>query len=226
MKNYFWISLFFLVISFTNPLLADSDEHNDHENEKEHMHEDKHDDHEDEDMFEEHSSHVHGHANAQISYARNVLNIKKTLSSIDVFGFEYAPKNDEQKNIISENVKLMEKAENLFSFKNNACELESAHVESELIESDSGSDDHEDHHEHEHEDEHHHDAHDDEAEEESHSDVVANYIFKCDNKKLESIEYLIFDYFPSLEEIEVEYISEDHPALFNAPPSNRIQKLN
>ena len=90
-------------------------------------------------MFEEHSSHVHGHATAQISYVENVLNITKTLSSIDVFGFEHAPKNEEQHNKITQSIKTMENAEHLFVFKNNACELESLHIENELAESDTDS---------------------------------------------------------------------------------------
>ena len=93
-----------------------------------------------------------------------------------------------------------------------ACELESVQIESELIDSSSDSI-------------HEHDEHD-EHDEESHTNVSANYIFKCDEKKLESIEYLIFDQFTSLEEIEVQYIADENQALFQASPSNRIQKLN
>ena len=221
MRNYFWISIFFLVISFTNPLLAGSDDHNDHKNE--HMHDNEH---ADEQMFEEHSSHVHGHATAQISYVENILHIRKTLSSIDVFGFEHAPKNEEQNKTIAQSIGIMEKADLLFRFKNNACELESVQIENELVESDTDS--HQDHDSHE--DEHHHDhdeeTHDKDTEEESHSDVIANYTFKCDSKKLETIEYLIFDHFPSLEEIEVQYISDHNQALFHATHSNRVQKLH
>ena len=219
MRNYFWISIFFLATSFTNPLLADSDDHHGHEDE--HMHDDA-----DEDLFEEHSSHVHGHANAQISYVQDVLKITKKLSSIDVFGFEHAPKNEEQHNKMTQSIKTMESADHLFVFKNNACALESAHIENDLAESDTDSP--QDHASHE--DEHHHDhdeeTHDKDTEEESHTDVIANYTFNCDSKKLETIEYLIFDHFPSLEEIEIEYISDDHQALFKATHNNRTQKLH
>jgi len=193
--------LFFIFSLSSTSILADSHKHEHHDDE--------------EDLFEEHTSHVHGHASAQISYVQGILNINKTLSSIDIFGFEHAPKNEEQNKIITQAINTMENAENLFSFKNNACELESFRIDNEIIQPDvDTSQNH-----HDHEDEHHH-------EEESHTDVVANYIFKCDNKIFESIEYLVFDHFPSLEEMEVEYIASDHQALFNATPSNRIQKLN
>jgi len=200
-------SLFLIVSSLTNPLLAESDDH-DHD----------HDNH-DEQMFEEHSSHIHGHANAQISYSQGVLKIHQSLSSIDVFGFEHVPKNDEQKNIVAQNLELMQKTESLFKFENNACQVESVEIKSELHKPDSNS--YENHHDHE--EEHHHDE---ETNEDTHTDVLADYTFKCDTDKIESIEYLIFDQFPSLEEIEVQFISEDHPALFQATPSNRIQSLH
>jgi len=192
--------LFFIFSLFANPILADSHEHHHHDDE--------------EYLFEEHTSHVHGHAAAQISYVKSVLNINKTLSSIDVFGFEHAPKNAKQKNKIMQSIETLENVENLFSFKNKACELESAHIENGIFESGTHS-------------QHNHKNHGDEQNEneESHTNVVANYIFNCDNKKLETIEYLIFDHFPSLEEIEVQYISNDHQALFKATHSNRIQKL-
>lgn len=190
-------------------LLAGSDDHHDH----------SHDLETDESLFEEHSSHVHGHASAQVSYENGVLNINKSFSSIDIFGFEHEPKNDEQKIAIKQAVKNLEMTEKLFRFNGNSCELESVKIESDLIKADVEN--HEEHHDHDHE--HHHDE---ESSDDSHSDVYANYKFKCDNKNINSIEYSIFDYFPTLEELEVQYIGSDHQALFNATPTNRIQELN
>ncbi len=182
-------------------VLADSDEHHDH----------SHDHETDEAQFEEHSSHVHGHASAQVTYENGILNINKSFSSIDIYGFEHTPRNEEQKNKITRAVKNLEMTEKLFRFNGNSCELESVKIESELIKIDSES--HEEHH-------------DEEVDEDSHTDVFASYIFNCDSKNFNSIEYLIFDYFPTLEELEVQYVGSNHQALFNATPSNRIQKLN
>ena len=196
-------------VSYSTCLLAGSDEHHDHSHDRE----------TDEAIFEEHSSHVHSHANAQVSYENGILNINKSFSSIDIFGFEHAPKNEEQKNTVKQAVKKLEMTELLFRFNGNSCELESVKIESDLIKTDSES--HKEHHDHT--DEHHHDE---EVDEDSHTDVFANYIFNCDSKNFNSIEYLIFDYFPTLEELEVQYVGSDHQALFNATPSHRIQKLN
>ena len=195
--------LFFIFSLFVSPILADSHKHEHHDDE--------------EYLFEEHTSHVHGHAAAQVSYVESVLNINKTLSSIDVFEFEHAPKNAIQKNKIMQSIEILENGENLFRINNNACKLESVHIENGIFESGTYS-----------QDNHENNGDDDEENNngESHTNVVANYIFNCDNEKLESIEYLIFDHFPSLEVMEIEYIANDHQALFNATPSNRIQKLN
>lgn len=209
--NIFRFILYFIFSLSISPALADSLEHEHHDDE--------------EDLFEEHTSHVHGHAIAQISYVQGVLNITKTLSSIDVFGFEHAPKDEEQNNKITQSIKTMQNANQLFIFKNNACALESVHIENQITE--SGTDSHQDHDSHE--DEHHHhdkEAHDKDTSEESHTDVIAHYSFKCDQEKLETIEYLIFDHFPSLEEIEVEYISDNHQVLFTATHNNRTQMLH
>ena len=204
MHNFRFI-LFFIFSLSASQILADSHEH-------EHEHE-----HDENNLFEEHGTHVHGHAVAQISYVDNILNISKTLPSIDVFGFEHTPKNDEQNNKIMQSIATLENTENIFSFENKACELESVHIENGLAKPDVHS-----HHDHE---DHRNDA-DNNNNEKSHTNIVANYIFNCDSKKLETIEYLIFDHFPTLEEIEVQFISDHHQALFNATHSNRIQKLH
>ncbi len=199
--------LFFIFTLITSSILADSHEHHHHDDE--------------EHLFEEHTSHVHGHAAAQISYVKSVLNINKTLSSIDVFGFEHSPKNAIQKNKIIKSIEILENAENLFRFKNNACKLESVHIENGIFEYDTYSQ-----HNHANHGDGDGDGDEQNNNEESHTNVVANYIFNCNNKKFETIEYLIFDIFPSLEVIEVQYISDHHQALFNATHSNRTQKLN
>ncbi len=169
-----------------------------------HANEDIHD-HE----FEEHASHVHGHAIAHISFDHAVLNIELSLSSIDVFGFEHRPKNDAQREKIAQSIATLEKSDNLFIFKiNNTCEIDSVNVSSEIIGSDAEEHDHSD-----------------SSQEVTHSDVTANYVFKCPEKDLESIEYLLFDHFPTLDKIEAQFVSEDHQDLFYVTPDNRIQNL-
>ena len=199
------IFILLIFVFHSTQLVAGSDEHHDHKHE--------------ESKFEEHTSHVHGHASAHISYENGILNINKTFSSADIFGFEHSPKNEKQKNAIELAVKNLKTTEMLFNFHEASCKLDTVLIEGDLINQDA--DNHEKHHHHE--DEHHHDEN---SAEEAHTDVFANYLFKCDTRSLNSIEYLIFDIFPSIEKIEVEFIAHDQQSLFTATPSNRIHKLN
>jgi len=203
--DFFKVISFFVFNLFACPIFAESDEHHHHDDE--------------ENLFEQHTSHVHGHANAQISYESGVLNITNSFSSSDIFGFEHPPRNDEQLNTIKMAVLKLEMTDNIFSFDDASCKSESVQIESDLIKTDEES--HDEHHDHSNE-HHHNDA----LDKDSHTDVFAKYVFKCNAENLNSIEYLIFDRFPSIEKIEVQFISHNHQAIFTATRSNRIQKLN
>ena len=213
--NIIKISLTLFVIYASAYLNAGSDDHH-HEHEHEHEHE------HDELDFEEHSSHVHGQANAQVSFENDVLIINMTFSSSDIFGFEHAPKNEEQRNTIKKAVEDLKMTEKIFTFNDDSCNVDTISIESDLLKSDAGKDEQHHDHEDEHHDNHNHDK---ESEESTHSDVFANYSFKCNTEILKSIEYLVFDTFPSIKEIEIQYISNDHQALFNASSDKRIQEL-
>ena len=193
------IIIFFLTLYLATIVNAEEDHHH----------------HDEDHEFEEHASHVHGHATANATYESDVLNIELSFSSVDIFGFEHAPKNEKQHKKIAQSIAILEKANNLFQFKkNNACVIDTVDISSEIVESDANA-----HHEHE---EH---GHDDENNEETHSDVTANYSFKCSENALESIEFIMFDHFPTLEKIEVQFISDKHQALFNALNNNRVQSI-
>ncbi len=191
-KSKFFI--FFIVLYIVSPISAEEDDHH-------------HDEHHE---FEEHTSHVHGHASANVSYEGDVLNVALSFSSTDIFGFEHKPKTEEQHKKIEQSAFILEHANNLFLFnKPNACKLNSVNINSEIIDHDTNV-----HHVHE--------AHD---HDDTHSDVNAKYLFNCSDNELESIEYLIFDHFPTLEKIEVQFISNEHQVIFNASNDNRIQSI-
>ncbi len=193
------VFIFFISLCLAIPVNAEEDHHH---------HDEVHE-------FEEHASHVHGHANANVTYENNILKIDLSFSSVDIFGFEHAPKNDEQHKKIAKSIGILEKVDNLFQFKkNSACKIDSVYINSEILKPHS-----DEHHEHEEHD------HDEANNEETHSDVTVNYLFNCSESDLEAIEYLVFDHFPTLEKIEVQFISNEHQALFNASTDNRIQPI-
>ncbi len=181
------------------------------EDEDEHKH--GHDDH---DEFEDHAAHEHGHAVAQISLSGSLLKVNLLLPSIDVFGFEHAPKNDEQHEKIMQSTAILKNADKIIKLlPNELCHIESAEVESEIIGLATEEDEHKHEHEHEHEGE----------QEEEHSDVNVHYTFKCSNGNPQSIEYLLFDHFSTLEEIEMQYVSNDAQKLTTITPDKRTQSL-
>ena len=171
--------------------------------------------HIDDENFEDHASHEHGHATAQISFSNDTLNLELLLPSIDVFGFEHTPQNDEQREKIIQSKLLLQDANKILNIKpNKSCHSESVEIESVLINSISEENSHD--HEERHDDEHH---------EDEHSDVNVHYIYRCSNAKPESIEFILFDYFPTVEEIEVQFVSDEAQTLSSATPDERIHSL-
>ena len=182
--------------------------------------EDEHD-HTDGSNFEDQASHEHGHATAQISFSNDTLNLELLLPSIDVFGFEHTPQNDEQHEKVIQSKSIFKDAQNVLIVNpKESCHLVSAEIEGVIIDSSSekNSHDHEKHdHEEKHDDEEHH--------ENDHSDVNVHYVYQCSNEKPESIEFILFEHFHTVEEIEVQFVSDETQVLSTASPDKRIQSL-
>ena len=177
--------------------------------------------HTDDSNFEDQASHEHGHATAQISFSNETLNLELLLPSIDVFGFEHTPQNDEQHEKVIQSKSILRDAQNvLIVIPKGSCHLESVEIEGVIIDSISKKNSH-DHEKHDHEE------HDDDEEhhENDHSDVNVHYVYQCPNKKPESIEFMLFDHFHTIEEIEVQFVSDETQVLSIATPDERIQSL-
>ena len=180
--------------------------------EDEHAHDDKN--------FEDHASHEHGHATAQISFSNNTLNLELLLPSIDIFGFEHTPQNDEQHEKVVQSKSILKDAQNILIINpNESCQLKSAEIESVVIDSISEENDHG--HKEDHDDEHHEDEH----HEDEHSDVSAHYVYQCSDTTPESIDFILFDHFHTLEEIEVQFVSDETQVLSTVTPDKRTQSI-
>ncbi|QMU60823.1 MAG: DUF2796 domain-containing protein [Gammaproteobacteria bacterium] len=177
--------------------------------------------HDEESMFEEHSAHEHGHASSQITFINHTLNLALSLPSIDIFGFEHEPHNEKEHEIITQSQAILKNADNIISIHpNNECELKSISLESSIIDSVNEND--KDHNDHESDEHHDAESHDEEEHnDEEHSDVSLHYVYSCSQDNLESIEYKIFDHFPTIEEIEVQFVSNETQNLFTATPKSR-----
>ena len=185
MKFFSVVILFFSLTA----LNADDDAHEHHEKG---LHEDHHEgshDHE----FEEHSSHEHGHATANISYIDDSLKIELQLPSIDVFGFEHAPHDQKEDEIVFTKLSYLEEIGNVIA-TDPACAESSSTVDSDILE------------------------YTDEHEEETHSDVRAQYVLHCGHDI--EISFKLFDEFTSLEKIAVQYVSKQQQELFTVTPNS------
>ena len=171
--------------------------------------------HTDDANFEDHASHEHGHATAQITFSNDTLNLELLLPFIDIFGFEHTPQNDEQHEKVIQSKSTLKNAQNVLIVKpKESCLIKSTEIESVVIDSISEKNDHG--HKEDHEDEHH---------EDEHSDVNAHYVYQCSNAKPESIDFMLFDHFHTLEEIEVQFISDEIQVLSTVTPDKRTQSL-
>ena len=159
-----------------------------------------HHEHDHDDEFEQHAAHVHGHATANISYEDSKLNIDFTFPAIDIYGFEHEARNAEESQAVDNALSLFRDSSNIVTMKPK-CEHELHEHE-----------DHSEHHDHE-------DGHD-EHEEIEHSDVEVDYLFKCETKSPIEINFVLFENFPSLEEINVQFISDNMQQLFTVSPKN------
>jgi hypothetical protein len=101
---------------------------------------------------------------------------------------------------------------------------------------DEHHDDADEHHEDEHHDDDHHDdhakddhghdddhghAHDDDHEESAHSDVLAEWTYRCENPgALQRVTVSAFEHFPNLTDLQVQYIGDDWQGAIQLTPAN------
>ena len=159
-----------LLIVFSSKLLAESD-------------------------FIDHSGHQHGHAEAYISFIDQVAKVKLVLPSIDIFGFEHNPNDEQQLNKVRIQIKLLENSQNLFSINSSCKQIHAEVVSGITVENvlDNSN---------EHDDEHHHE------EIESHSNVTTTYELTCESDRVTQISFNLFKVYPSIEKLELQFVSK------------------
>ena len=175
-----------------------------------------------EESFRQHDAHVHGHVEFNIAQDANELLVEITAPGADVVGFEHAPENAQQRQILANAVKTLKHAEHILLLSAAAgCKVEHESVMHTLGEDDSheheGHEHHEDHKHHEHEkhadnkshDHHEHDKHEHHDHAGQHGEFTVEYHYECQNiSKLKSIDTQWFKHFPATEEISVNLLTD------------------
>lgn len=181
-------------------------------------------------------AHTHGHASLDIALEGNSLALRFVSPAADIYGFEHAAMNARQSEIVETAVALMEQPAWLVGELANQCALQESDVQAgvELMASEDHShehdhahahahaENHDDGHEHEHE---HSAENEDEHEHETHAEVVAEYQLLCSDAPGE-IRVTAFTHFESLQEIEVQWVSEMAQGGADLTAQNPVVLLN
>lgn len=166
-------------------------------------------------------AHVHGLSELTIALEGEDLDIQLTSPAMNIVGFEYKAVSKKDIEAIKNAKSILNQPEVLFLFSDNGCKPINIDVDvTGLIEEDDHRqhdnkqnhhndhddhkehDDHEDHKNDKHEDHHKHDKH------EGHSEIVANYSYRCkDIAKLSSIQVSLFEAFSGIHKIHTMWLT-------------------
>ena len=202
-----------------------------------------------EEGFRQHDAHVHGHVELHIAQDSNELWVEITAPGADVVGFEHAPKNKQQHEILEKAKETLQQTDKILLLSANAgCKakyigvietLEEKHEEHEHEGHDHAKhdehahegQDHAKHDEHAHEghdhakhDEHAHEGHD--HKEGGHGEFKIEYHFECsDIAKLKSIDTTWFTHFPNTKEIDANVLTDKAQIAVELDKNNHRIKL-
>ena len=171
-----------LIISttlFSVPLMTNAADHHDDHDGHDHSEHSEHSEH------RQHSAHVHGVVETNIAV-----------------GFEYAPKNKEQEQLLEQAIAKLKEPATIFSLSASAnCTVSDIHVSHNMK-----SEDHDDHdHDHDHhDDDSHHEEHQGE-----HGEFTAQYEYHCEKMpELNQIETQWFTVFSHTQKMTVQYLGD------------------
>lgn len=173
----------------------------------------------------QHDSHVHGIAALNLVLEGQEVYVELGSPAADIVGFEHAPSSDADHAALDKAVATLKDGERLFRFNDAAaCRMETINVASALLE-----EDHDDHasqhssdHGHEKKDKHDHVEH----EGETHADIEAVYHFECSSPgKLTEVKVELFDAFPVMQKLELQYVIEARQGATVLTADNRVVKF-
>lgn len=171
--------------------------------------------------IEQHAPHEHGAATLSIAIDANQLEIDLESPADNIFGFEYAPSSDEDKQKVKDAVKQLKAAKTLFTMPESVqCHLDQVDISSPMLEHTHGNNKESmEHHDKKNSKEHHedhakkesndHDAKDSDKHHHVHNDVDASWHYSCQStEQLKSITPHFFTIFsPGFTKLKVEWLT-------------------
>jgi hypothetical protein len=133
-------------------------------------------------------AHLHGTAQLTLALEGNNLEINLESPAANIVGFEHKASSEKHTKVI-QRAKANLEASGLFLFSGSDCSLKQVKIDmSSVIEQDKQ---HSDHHDHD-----------------THSEISANYSYECSKgEKLETISVNLMSRFPSVETLEVMWLT-------------------
>lgn len=160
----------------------------------------------DDEPYRQHDAHVHGVASLDIAFEGGGIVAELTSPAMNIVGFEHAPRTAEHHELLDSAAASLAAAESWLILPPAAgCRIESADVESSLLEDDeSAGPDQDGTHEHHAHDEDHEEHHD-----QVHSQFRVRHRFQCDNPDgIQSVTVRLFDEFPGMERIQLQVLTD------------------
>ena len=153
--------------------------------------------------------HEHGAAKLMMVMEGKKLQVEFEVPSESLIGFENFPKSQSNRKNFNEAIKILSVPSKLFSIPIKAeCLLVGMNVSQSLF-SNEEEHGHEDEEEHGHEDEEEH-GHDESEKSEIHSEFKSKYSWNCQHlDEIDSIGTQLMTFFPRIEEIRVNWISNN-----------------
>ena len=156
-------------------------------------------------------SHEHGAANLKIALEGEKLQVEFEVPSESLIGFEHFPKSQSNRENFRNAIKILSIPSKLFSIsREGECLLVGMNISQSLFsnEEEHGHDESEDENgKDESEDEH---GHDESEKSEIHSEFKSNYSWNCQHlDEIDSIGTQLMTVFPKIEEIRVNWISNN-----------------
>ena len=156
-------------------------------------------------------SHEHGAANLKIALEGEKIQVEFEVPSESLIGFEHFPKSESNRENFSNAIKILSDPSRLFAMsREGECLLVGMNISQSLFsnEEEHGKDESEEEHGHDDsEDEH---GHDQSEKSEIHSEFKSNYSWNCQHlDEIDSIGTQLMTVFPKIEEIRVNWISNN-----------------
>ena len=174
---------------------------------------------------EEHATrldaHVHGLSELTIAMEGKSLEIQLTSPAMNLVGFEHKASDAKDIAAVENAASLLREHDSQFLLSGGRC----VHVKTSIdISGLIASDDHD--HTHQTKSNGHKHAHDDHIQNDSHSEIVANYQYSCENTaSLPSMTVALFESFPGIHRIHVMWVKQTQQGAATLTPKNRIIKF-